>query len=218
MTAIPFVKDVAFEYGRPDRLSPLVRRVICRNPGPFTFTGTGTYIVGADEGPLAVIDPGPDDPAHGEALVAAIGTAPVSHVLITHTHKDHCGGARDFASRVGAPVFGGGAHPGLGEEGATAVEEGADRRFRPDGVLKDGETVRGRGWTIEAVATPGHLSNHLCFALREEKTLFTGDHVMGWSTSVIAPPEGDMGDYLASLEKLLARDDARYLPTHGAPI
>ena len=189
MTAIPFVKDVAFDYGRPERLSPLVRRVICRNPGPFTFTGTGTYIVGPDEGPLAVIDPGPDDPAHADALVAAIGGARVSCILITHTHKDHCGGAAALAARIGAPILAAGPHPALGEEGATAVEEGADRGFRPDRILTDGEAVKGTGWTIEAVATPGHLSNHLCFALAEEKALFTGDHVMGWSTSVIAPPE-----------------------------
>ncbi len=219
MTAIPFVKDVAFEYGRPDRLSPLIRRVICNNPGPFTFTGSGTYIVGEDEGPLAVIDPGPRDDAHLDALIAAIGAAPVSHILITHTHKDHCGGAREFAERVGAPIMGAGPHPSAEKPpAAAALEEGADTAFRPDAILKDGERISGAGWTIEAVATPGHLSNHLCFALLEEKVLFTGDHVMGWSTTVIAPPDGDMGDYLESLDKLLTRDDVRYLPTHGAPI
>ncbi|MDZ7628993.1 MAG: MBL fold metallo-hydrolase [Parvularculaceae bacterium] len=219
MTAIPFVKDVSFAYGRPDRLSPLIRRVICDNPGPFTYTGSGTYIIGPDEGPLAIIDPGPDNRAHLEALAAAVGDARVSHILITHTHKDHCGGARAFAARVSAPIWGARPHPAVGPApDAPAFEEGADYDFTPDHILKDGETVSGGGWTIEAVATPGHLSNHLCFALVEEKTLFTGDHVMGWSTSVVAPPDGDMGDYLASLEKLLARDDTRYLPTHGAPI
>jgi len=219
LAGIPFVKDVSFKYGRSDALSPLIRRVICQNPGPFTFTGTGTYIVGRNAGPLAVIDPGPDDDPHLDALVAEIGAASVSHVLITHTHKDHCGGARKFAGRVKAPIFGAGPHPVADQaEDAPALEEGADYRFRPDAVLKDDERVSGDGWTIEAVATPGHLSNHLCFALAEEKALFTGDHVMGWSTTVVAPPDGDMGDYLASLEKLLARDDARYYPTHGAPI
>lgn len=219
MTAIPFVKDVAFEYGRPDRLSPLIRRVICNNPGPFTFTGSGTYIIGEDGGPLAVIDPGPRDDAHLEALIASIDAAPVSHILITHTHKDHCGGGRELAARVGAPIFGAGPHPSTDKPpAAAALEEGADTRFKPDAILNDGERVSGAGWTIEAVATPGHLSNHLCFAFLEEKVLFTGDHVMGWSTTVVAPPDGDMGDYLESLDKLLARDDARYLPTHGAPI
>lgn len=219
MAGIPFVKDVSFEYGRPDRLTPLIRRVICNNPGPFTYTGSGTYLIGPDKGPLAVIDPGPDDPAHLEALVAAIGAARVSHALITHTHKDHCGGARDFAARVNAPIFGAGPHPVADKaQDAPALEEGADYRFRPDVVLKDGEKISGEGWTIETVATPGHLSNHLCFALVEEKVLFTGDHIMGWSTTVVAPPDGDMGDYLASLDKLLARDDARHFPTHGAPI
>lgn len=219
MSAIPFVKDVAFEYGRPDRLSPLIRRIICNNPGPFTFTGSGTYVIGRDAGPLAVIDPGPDDAAHQDALLAAIGQAQVSHVLITHTHKDHCGGARAFAARAGATIFGAGAHPVADKKlDAPAFEEGADYRFKPDAVLTDGQRVSRDGWTIETVSTPGHLSNHLCFALIEEKALFTGDHIMGWSTTVVAPPDGDMGDYLASLEKLLKREDARYFPTHGAPI
>jgi glyoxylase-like metal-dependent hydrolase (beta-lactamase superfamily II) len=219
LAGIPFVKDVSFEYGRADRLSPLIRRVICNNPGPFTFTGSGTYLVGHDDGPVAVIDPGPEDDAHLASLVAAIGPAHVSCVLITHTHKDHCGGARAFAERLDAPILGAGPHPVADKaQDAPALEEGADYRFRPDAVLTDGEQVSAGGWTIEAVATPGHLSNHLCFALAEEKALFTGDHIMGWSTTVVAPPDGDMGDYLASLEKLLARDDARYFPTHGAPI
>jgi glyoxylase-like metal-dependent hydrolase (beta-lactamase superfamily II) len=219
LAGIPFVKDVSFEYGRPDRLSPLIRRVICENPGPFTFTGSGTYIVGGGEGSVAVIDPGPDHPPHLDALIATIGSQPVSHVLITHTHKDHCGGAHAFAARVRATVLGAGPHPSVETgHGAPALEEGADLGFRSDIVLNDGETLSGEGWTIETVATPGHLSNHLCFALREEKALFTGDHIMGWSTTVVAPPEGDMSDYLKSLDKLLARDDGRYFPTHGAPI
>lgn len=219
MTAIPFVKDISFVYGRPDRLSPLIRRVICENPGPFTYTGSGTYIVGRDEGPLAVIDPGPDNQAHLEALLAAIGGARVSHVLITHTHKDHCGGARAFAARAKAPIWGARAHPvGDKAQDAPALEEGADLEFRPDRVLKDGETVSGDGWTIDAVATPGHLSNHLCFALLEEKVLFTGDHVMGWSTSVVSPPDGDMAAYMNSLALLIDRDDLIYHSAHGAPI
>ncbi len=217
--AIPFVKDFAFAYGEPARLSPLVRRVIANNPGPFTYTGTGTYIVGAEGAAnVGVIDPGPDDDAHLKALIAAIEGG-VSHVLITHTHRDHCGGAMKFAAAVGAPLIGAAAHPGRPQavEGPS-LEEGADRAYRPDRILTDGEIIQGDGWTLETVSTPGHLSNHLCFALRQEKALFTGDHIMGWATTVVAPPEGSMGDYFASLDKLLARDDAVYYPTHGAPI
>lgn len=215
---IPFVKDFAFAYGEPAQLSPLVRRVIANNPGPFTYTGTGTYIVGSG-GDLAVIDPGPDDDVHLDALAAAIGSGRVSHILITHTHRDHCGGARKFAAKVGAPLVGAAPHPGAPRivEGPS-LEEGADRAYRPDRVLKDGERLAGEEWTIETVSTPGHISNHLCFALVEEKALFTGDHIMSWATTVVAPPDGDMSDYFASLEKLLARDDRLYYPTHGAPI
>lgn len=219
MAAIPFVKEFPFAYGCADRLSPLVRRVIAKNPGPFTFTGSGTYIIGRDEGPLAVIDPGPRLDAHLDALVEAIGNATVSDILVTHTHADHCGGARAFAERTGAPIRAMGSHPRRGKTpDAPALDEGADRSFRPDHVISDGDRIAGPGLTLEAVATPGHLSNHLCFALVEERALFTGDHIMGWSTSVVAPPDGDMGDYLRSLDKLLARDDAIYYPTHGAPI
>ncbi|MCA8887729.1 MAG: MBL fold metallo-hydrolase [Parvularculaceae bacterium] len=219
MAGIPFIKDVSFEYGRPDWLSPLVRRVIAENPGPFTYTGSGTYIVGREEGPVAIIDPGPDNDAHIDALVKALGGAPVSDILITHTHCDHCGGARKLAARIGAPIRGAGPHPVRNKKlDAPALDEGADYGFAPDGLIAHGDIVSGRGWTIETVATPGHLSNHLCFALHEEKTLFTGDHIMGWATTVVAPPDGDMNDYLSSLELLLARDDETYLPTHGAPI
>ena len=216
---IPFVKSFDFAYGRADRVSPLVRRVIAENPGPFTYTGSGTYIIGPDEGPLAIIDPGPDLPAHLDALKAAIGEARVSHILVTHAHLDHCGGARSLAESVGAPIY------AITEESAPAshdeapaLEEGVDLGFKPDHPLKDGDLVEGEGWTIEAVHTPGHLSGHLCFALREEKALFTGDHMMGWATTVIIPPDGDMGDYFDSLDKCLARDDEIYYPTHGAPI
>ncbi|GAB4528412.1 MAG: MBL fold metallo-hydrolase [Amphiplicatus sp.] len=220
MTEIPFVKEFSFAYGEPARLSPLIRRVVANNPGPFTYTGTGTYIIGGDGAQaVAVIDPGPDDDAHLGALTAAIGAARVSHILVTHTHRDHCAGARRFAERTGAPVLAAGPHPVKHAAcAAPALDEGADYAFRPDRRIADGEIIQGDGWTIEAVATPGHLSNHLCFALRKEKALFTGDHIMGWSTTVVAPPDGDMGDYLASLDKLLSRDDRVYYPTHGAPI
>ncbi|MEO0400243.1 MAG: MBL fold metallo-hydrolase [Pseudomonadota bacterium] len=227
MNDIPFVKEIDFEYGVADQLSPLIRRVIANNPGPFTFTGTGTYIVGAAEGgeSVAVIDPGPDLPAHFDALEAAINGARVSHILITHTHGDHCGGARAFADRVGAPIYAYGAHPiADAENDAPALDEGGDYGFRADETLADGDTVTASsatsdgGWTLQAVHTPGHLSNHLCFALQEENALFSGDHVMGWATSVVAPPDGNMAAYLKSLDKLLERTDARYYPTHGAPI
>ena len=220
MTDIPFIKDFKFGYGEPSQLSPLVRRVIAKNPGPFTYTGTGTYIIGKQGAhELAVIDPGPDIDAHIEALAEAVGPGRVSHVLVTHTHSDHCGGARKFAERVNAPIYAAGPHPVRDPStDAPALDEGADYRFAPDHILNDDDVIEGDGWTMGAVATPGHLSNHLCFALDEEQTLFTGDHIMGWATSVVAPPDGDMGAYLASLEKLLERDDALYLPTHGAPI
>lgn len=219
MAAIPFVKDFDFEYGRADHLSPLVRRVICNNPGPFTYTGSGTYLVGDRGGEVAVVDPGPMNAAHQDALVDAAGGRRVSHILITHTHADHCGGARAFAERVGAPILGAGPHPVRSrKDDAPALDEGADYAFAPDAILKDGDVIEGEGWTIEAVATPGHLSNHLCFALKQEGALFTGDHIMGWATTVVAPPDGDMGAYLESLEKLLGRDEEIYYPTHGAPI
>src|SRR5882724_341961 len=198
MVEIAFLRDFAFAYGVAETLSPLIRRVVARNPSPFTFKGTGTYIVG--HGSVAVIDPGPALPEHVDALLAALANETVSHILVTHTHLDH------------SPAAG-----ALRSEGAGS-EEGADRAFVPDLALRDGDIVEGKGWRMAAVHTPGHTSNHLCFALEEEKVLFSGDHVMGWSTSVIAPPDGDMAAYLRSLDKLLARDDAVYWPTHGPAI
>jgi glyoxylase-like metal-dependent hydrolase (beta-lactamase superfamily II) len=219
LSGVPFVKDFKFVYGEAAALSPLIRRVIANNPSPFTYTGSGTYLVGREGGPLAVVDPGPDDLAHREALVAAIGRGRATHIFVTHTHSDHCGGARALAKKIGAPVYGFGPHPVADQAlGAPALDEGADFSFAPDHPVTDGEVFHGDGWTLEAVATPGHLSNHLCYALKEERALFTGDHVMGWSTTVVAPPEGHMGQYLDSLEKLLVRDDRIYFPTHGAPI
>ncbi len=217
MAGIPFVKDIDFAPGAPDEVLPGVRRVIANNPGPYTYTGTGTYIVGTGE--VAVIDPGPNDDAHLEALIAATGGETVSHILITHTHSDHCGLARKFAERVGAPILAFGPHPVReSENDAPALDEGADYSFQPDEAIGDGAIIEGPNWRIEAVWTPGHLSNHLCFALPQEKALFTGDHMMGWATTVVAPPDGDMEAYLQSLDRLLARDDEIYLPTHGAPI
>ncbi len=219
MTEIPFVKTFDFAYGEAARLSPLVTRVIANNPGPFTYTGSGTYLVGEGSGPFGVIDPGPADGAHLDALMAA-SDGRISHILITHTHLDHCGGARALAEAAGAPVYGFGPHPKAGDAAAPeqAMEEGGDKAFAPDHLMGEGDVVEGDGWRLQAVHTPGHLSNHLCFAMEQENALFTGDHVMGWSTTVIVPPHGSMADYFASLERLLERDDVVYYPTHGAPI
>ncbi len=217
MASIPFIKDIDFAYGAPDRVAPGVRRVIANNPGPFTFTGSGTYIIG--EGETAVIDPGPDRDDHLDALLNALAGEQVSHILITHTHSDHCGLARKLADATGAPIFGFSGHPVRDQaDDAPALDEGADYTFAPDDMIGDGAVIDGKGWRLEAVHTPGHLSNHLCFAMPQQEALFTGDHIMGWATSVVAPPDGDMGDYMDSLDRLLARDDAIYYPTHGAPI
>ena len=212
--AIPFNRTLEFEYGRVQRLSPLVRRVIAHNPGPYTFHGTGTYLVG--NGEVAVIDPGPAQPAHVAALLEATAEERITHLLVTHTHRDHSPACVSLHAATGAPTLGFGPHPR--HAGWQAVEEGADYDFEPAIRLHDGERIDGDGWTLIALHTPGHTSNHLCFALPEEQALFCGDHVMGWSTSVIAPPDGDMGAYLASLRRLRGRTDRIYYPTHGAPI
>ena len=209
-----FNRSLDFAHGEAASLSPLVRRVIARNPSAFTFHGTGTYIVG--HGRVAVIDPGPDDPAHVDALCAALAGEQVSAIVVTHTHLDHSPAAAALKARSGAPTYGFGPHGGVG--GGEQVEEGADRDFVPDHALADGEAVAGDGWTLEAVHTPGHTSNHLCFSLPEEGSLFCGDHVMGWSTTVVSPPDGDMAAYIASLGKVGARPERLYYPTHGAPI
>jgi len=214
MVDIPFIRELEFAYGTVAEISPLVRRVIARNPGPFTFHGTGTYIVG--RGRVAVIDPGPDLLEHIDALQTALKNETISHIVITHTHRDHSPGAAMLKRATGAATHAFGPHPAHG--GGPQIEEGGDMAFRPDHTLRDGDVIAGQGWTLEALHTPGHLSNHLCFALREEAALFTGDHVMGWSTSVISPPEGEMAAYFASLRKLLPRADRIYYPTHGAPV
>ncbi|HEY2332688.1 MAG TPA: MBL fold metallo-hydrolase [Acidimicrobiales bacterium] len=240
MTApIPYVRDIEVEPGRVDRLSPLIRRVVAANPGKFTFTGTGTYLVG--RGSVAVIDPGPDLPAHLDAVLGALDPGEhVASIVVTHTHADHSGGVPALQDRTGAPTYGFGPHgPVAGDDpddrvvfgdpeadgpetlpnpDADAHREGVDTTFVPDHRLADGEIVAGDGWTLEAVHTPGHTSNHLCFALAEEGVLFTGDHVMGWSTSVISPPDGDLVAFMASLQRLLDRRDAVYWPTHGPAV
>jgi glyoxylase-like metal-dependent hydrolase (beta-lactamase superfamily II) len=213
--------DTAFEVA-PDaavRLSPLVRRVVADNPGPFTFRGTCSYIVGA--GSVAVIDPGPDLPAHVDALLAAVKGETVSHILVSHTHRDHSPAARALQQATGAPILGCGPHRrardlALGE--ANLLEASADLDYAPDRELFDGESIEGEGFRLVAVATPGHMANHLAFALPRERALFSADHVMAWSTTVIAPPDGSMTAFMASLEKLKGRDETIYWPGHGGPV
>jgi glyoxylase-like metal-dependent hydrolase (beta-lactamase superfamily II) len=213
---IPYRRQIEFKYGEVARLSPRIRRVIANNPSPFTFHGTGTYIIG--NGDVAIVDPGPVDGAHIDAVLAAVKGERISHVFVTHTHMDHSPGCRLLAEHCDAPKYGYGPHGAGKIEVGVKVEEGGDMEFSPDVVLRDGAIVQGGDWSMEAVFTPGHTSNHLCFQLREERALFTGDHVMGWSTSIISPPDGDMQDYMASLDKLLQRDDQVYWPTHGPSV
>ena len=211
---IPYVRDIDIEYGRCDVVSPLIRRVTANNPGPFTFRGTGTYIVG--HGEVAVIDPGPDLPEHLAAILAAIPGERVSHIVVTHHHLDHSPLARPLADITGAPIYGRAVARPI-QEDDVPLEAGYDH-FTPDVEIGDGAVVSGHGWSLEAISTPGHTSNHICYALAEENALFSGDHIMGWSTTVITPPDGDMTDYLASLERVRAREFQTLWPTHGPPI
>jgi glyoxylase-like metal-dependent hydrolase (beta-lactamase superfamily II) len=195
-------------------IGPLVARVLAPNPSPFTFTGTQTYLVGETD--LAVIDPGPADATHIDAIVSAIAGRPVRAIVITHTHNDHSPGSRPLKAATGAPIMG--CAPLVLDTLGPRADAAFDRDYAPDRIMTDGDSVSGDGWALTAVSTPGHTSNHLCFALPEAGALFTGDHVMGWSTTVVSPPDGDMADYMASLQKLQARDDRRYYPAHGEPI
>ncbi len=197
------------------RLSPLVRRVIAPNASPFTFNGTCTYIVGA--GTVAIVDPGPGDESHLRALLAAVEGERVEIILVTHTHRDHSVAASKLRDATGARLAGAAPFAARGD-GTAGLDSAHDRDYAPDAILADGEQLQGRGFTIEAVATPGHCANHLCFALLEENALFSGDHVMAWSTSVVAPPDGSMGAYMASLEKLRGREETIYWPGHGGPV
>jgi glyoxylase-like metal-dependent hydrolase (beta-lactamase superfamily II) len=200
--------------GVAQMLEPLVTRVLADNPSPFTHTGTQTHLVGTTD--LAVIDPGPDDPAHVEALLKAIDGRPVTAIVITHTHRDHSPASRALKAATGAPIVG--CAPLALDDHGVRADASFDFDYAPDRVLTEGDSVSGEGWTLEAIATPGHTSNHLCFALPETKALFSGDHVMGWSTTVVSPPDGDMAAYMASLDKLMRRDDRIYYPAHGDPI
>ncbi len=201
--------------GKTEILEPLVRRVLAPNPSPFTYTGTQTYLVGAGR-EIAVIDPGPDDPEHLDAIEAAIGGASVCAICCTHTHRDHSPGAAPLAKRTGAQIAG--CAPLVIESDEPRVDAPFDREYAPDRVLRNGESLTGPDWTLTAIATPGHTSNHLCFALEESGALFTGDHVMGWSTSVVVPPDGNMADYMASLSLLHERSDRIYYPAHGPAV
>ena len=238
--------DFNLEFDEPtatvQQVAPGLRRVIAKNPSRFTFRGTGTYIVGSGTS-VAVIDPGPTIDSHLEALMTAVAADEVTHVLVTHTHRDHSPLATPFARKTGALTYGFGPHGSMPEpdptdtidfgiDDADEVEASAgdsqdedhhddggfDADFDPDVRLVDGDVIAGDGWTIEAVHTPGHTSNHLCFAWDEGASLFSGDHVMGWSSTVISAPDGNMSQYMSSLHKLLERSEATYWPTHGAPI
>jgi glyoxylase-like metal-dependent hydrolase (beta-lactamase superfamily II) len=191
------------------RVSPMVRRLVAPNASPFTFNGTCTYIVGQDK--VAIIDPGPDDDLHLSALLAAVDGERVETILITHTHRDHSVGARKLRAATGAQVVGAAPFTPRGD-GATGLDSAHDRDYSPDTILADGERWQGAGRAIEAIATPGHCSNHLCFALLEENALFSGDHVMAWSTSIVAPPDGSMRAYMDSLDKLRGRPETIYWP------
>jgi len=198
----------------PVTMEPLVRRLLAPNPSPFTYTGTETYIVGRGE--VAVIDPGPDLTEHVEAILAAISGERILAILCTHTHRDHSPASRALHTATGAPIIG--CAPLTMDDDGPRADAAFDPDYDPERVLADGEIVTGAGWTLEAVATPGHTSNHLCFALRESGALFSGDHIMGWSTTVVSPPDGDMAAYMASLDKLLGRPDRIYYPAHGEPV
>ncbi|MFO1147751.1 MAG: MBL fold metallo-hydrolase [Alsobacter sp.] len=216
---VPFEREMHAKAGEVVQVSPLVRRVLAGNAGPFTYTGTCSYVVGRGE--VAIIDPGPDDPAHLRALLAAVAGERVGAIAVTHTHRDHSPGARALQAATGAPIVGCGPHRAarpLGEGEVPALDASADREHAPDRTLGAGERVAGPGWTLEALPTPGHTANHLAFVLPEENALFSGDHVMAWSTSIVAPPDGRMADYMASLAKLLDRDEQRYWPGHGGPV
>lgn len=211
-----FKQDFTANYAVPEQMSERITRVLCKNPSPYTYTGTGTYIVGNGDS-LAVVDPGPKMVAHGEAILAAVGKKHISHILVTHTHMDHSPLSGWLKEKTGAEIYAFGKH-GAGRKGGLEgedVEAGADKSFEPDHFLADGDTIEGDGWTLQALHTPGHTANHLCFHLKEENTLFVGDHIMGWATTVISPPDGDMTQYLNSLKRVIELAPDKLVPTHG---
>ena len=213
MVDIPYRRELEFSYGTVAQLAPGIRRVIANNPQSLHLSWHGyLYLQRTGRGHCS----GPNDADHIDAILNALGDEEVSHILVTHTHMDHSPGCRLPQAKTGAPTYAYGPHAGKVEQ--VQVEEGGDMDFQPDHLSKHGDIIRGEDWTVECVYTPGHTSNHLCFALQEQKALFTGDHVMGWSTSIISPPDGDMAAYMDSLQLLLSRDDQIYWPTHGPSI
>jgi glyoxylase-like metal-dependent hydrolase (beta-lactamase superfamily II) len=213
---IPFNKTLDLAPETVDEVAPGVRRVMCDNPGPFTFKGTVSYIIG--RGKVAIVDPGPDDPAHIGALLDAVRNETVTHIFVTHTHRDHSPAVPAIKHATGATVYAEGIHRAarplhIGEH--NPLDSSGDRDFVPDVYLKDGDVVEGDGWAVEGVTTPGHCANHMAYVLKGENSLFVGDHVMAWATSIVAPPDGAMSDYMASLRKLAARPEQLYFPGHG---
>ncbi len=214
--SIPFLTESAVDYGAMVEMAPGLRRVMANNPSKFTYRGTGTYIVG--EGRVAIVDPGPDDADHIAAVLAAVDGEQVEALLITHTHRDHSPASRAVAEATGAPAYGFGPHPATDTDDGKSEERG-DIEFAPDAAVVHGDVIEGPGWSFECLHTPGHISNHVAYRWREATGVFTGDHIMGWSTTIIPPPDGNMTDYLSSL-RLLADcpHDQVYWPTHGPPI
>jgi glyoxylase-like metal-dependent hydrolase (beta-lactamase superfamily II) len=212
---LAFNRSQDVDYGVAQLVAPGVRRIVANNPGPYTFLGTNSYLVGSGE--VAVIDPGPADERHLKAIAAAIKGERLAYILITHSHRDHCSGARALQTLAGGVVAAFG--PTGTERGAPGLNyDFVDQAFTPDRTLADGDTVRGRGFALDVLHMPGHSPDHLCFALVGKRTVFTGDHVMGWNTTVIAPPEGNMAKFLASLERMMQRHDKMFLPAHGGRI
>nr|WP_321483609.1 MBL fold metallo-hydrolase [uncultured Cohaesibacter sp.] len=219
MAELEFDRDFSPTYGKAEELAPNVRRVTCNNPGPFTFTGTNSYIVG--HGRLAIIDPGPADRDHIDALMRATEGETITHILVTHTHADHSPGAQLLKEQCGAPVYAEGIHRPtrpLHSDEANPLDAEGDADLEIDHFLVDGDLIEGDGWALEAVHTPGHTVNHLCFGFTNGSGLFCGDHAMAWSTSIVAPPDGSMASYMRSIEKLLQRQDQVYWPGHGGAI
>ena len=210
--AIAFLRDDPLPHGAVEETAPGVRRLVCNNPSAFTFRGTNTYVIG--RGRVAVMDPGPENAVHLAAILAATQGETVTHVIVTHTHRDHSPGAAALVAATGARTYGFGPHMTPPDQGG----EGGDHGFRPDVTVPEGGVVEGDDWRLTALHTPGHCANHLCFSMDGNGVLFSADHVMGWSTSVVSPPDGDMADYMASLDRLFARDDAVLLPGHGPAI
>ena len=213
MNKIKFDTNFEPPFGTAVELSPLIRRITCNNPGPFTFKGTNTFIVG--RGIIAIVDPGPDDEAHLAALLNAVRGETVSNILVTHTHMDHSPLAAKLVAATGAKTYSAISPAKSAADSDIRLDASIDHNFTPDVSLSDGDILEGKGWALEAVFTPGHMANHMSYCLKQEKALLVGDHVMAWATTVVAPPDGNMKDYMGSLRKLLKRNEDIYYPAHG---